>query len=76
MLQHDLISKLGYDISEQVVSNISHEIDKKEVNVLKNGLPHKNHFSSDGNYTKHKLLPWVSYFQTELMSDLITPVLT
>lgn len=57
MLQHDLISKLGYEMSEQIVYSISYETDKREVNVLKNGLPHKNHFSNDGNYTKHKLLP-------------------
>lgn len=47
-----------------------------EVDELKNNLLHKNGFSNDGNYTKHKLLPWVSYLQTELMSDLITAVLT
>lgn len=74
--QHDLILNLGDEIADQAENGISYEIDNKEVNVLKNNLLHKNGFSNDGNYSKHKLLPWVSYFQTELMSDLITPVLT
>lgn len=74
--QHDLILNLGDEMAEQVENGISYKIDNKEVNVLKNNLLHKNGFSNVGNYTKQKLLPWVSYFHTELMSDLITSVLT
>lgn len=35
MPQHDLISKLGDEMAEQVENGISYEIDKKELNVLK-----------------------------------------
>ena len=72
--QHGLKLNLGHEVAEPVENSISYEIDNKEENVLKNYLLHKNGFSNDG--TKYKLLSWVSYLQTELMTDLITPVLT
>lgn len=61
-------------MAEQVENDISFEIDYKEVNVLIIYFI-KMAFQITTT-TTNKLLPWMSYLQTELMSDSIMPVLT
>lgn len=61
-------------MAEQVENYISYEIDYKEVNVLIIYFV-KMAFQMTA-ITTNRLLPWVSYLQTELLSDSITSVLT